>query len=45
MMKYMEPEMECVKFAAEDIIGTSSYPGEGETDPLPTIDPDEGAIV
>lgn len=42
MKKYIEPEMECVIFAVEDIITTSS-PNEGSS--IPTIDPDEGMIV
>lgn len=39
MKKYMEPEMECIEFAVEDIITTSS---KSELFP---IDPDEGVIV
>lgn len=47
MQKYTEPEMNCVMFAVEDIIGCSSdlpYPTESKPE-LNPIDPDEGAIV
>jgi hypothetical protein len=44
MMKYMEPEMQCIRFAVEDIITTSSVELPTESELIP-IDPDEGAIV
>lgn len=47
-MKYIKPQMECVIFPVEDVISTSyqpSVPGASETNTLPTVDPDEGAIV